>query len=914
MNINKLFVVSHTHWDREWYQDFQNFRIRLVYMMDELLDTLEQDPSYKHFMLDGQTIMVDDYLEIRPERTEQLLGFIRQGRIEVGPWYVMPDEFLVSGESLIRNLLLGFRKARSWGVEPMKSGFVNDVFGHIGQMPQLLQGFDIDNAVLFRGFYGDADPSEIMWASPDGSEVLGLKLDEDRSYSDFFFFMRWPFSRKEYEPAKLVHRAKEMLTYKERRSTVGIALGLDGVDHVEIEPMLPWMLDVLNESELQVEFEHSSLSAYLKALRIQLQDVQLKRYIGEQRDPGHNGYNNWTPANVLSSRVHLKQHNQRCETTIERWAEPWSVFGSLEGLKYPRGLLALSWKFLLQNHPHDSICGCSIDQVHRDMLFRFDQSFLISNAVADERLKYLTNHISTESLLDGQKKGIITLFNASQLSIDGVTIMELRLPSGSDALIRMPHLMGSSFVIRNADGEEVPYQVLDIERDSVQRFRPYRDIPNAEIVDRFRLALHAKVQSFGYAAYTYEQNEMKLPEHGQYSAPEQSIPVRYPGSMQSDVHTWDNGCYELKVRPDGTFNLTDKRTGKTYSELLQFEDESDTGDGWSYVSTPVNATYTSYGKQTQISIVQNGPLVAIIQIEATLDIPAETQLGAVKRSTNRLSLPIRTTLELRKNDPLLRIRTIVRNEARDHRLKAIFPTGIHSETYTTSTPFEMVERQLDRPDRSKSLNPDRETVPHNGLIYLHDDEAGFALFSNGLYETAVRNDKSRTIALTLFRSTRREVLTDGGDGGQLLGELSFEYAIRLFGQEEKAGLFAEMLRERAGVRVMQRTLETPLYETPHRREADLPMSRSYMGINGEGLVISSIKSAEDDAESMIVRCFNVTNHSVSGSLQLPSELTHAELVNLDEQPIGPAEWTGNQVRLQAGPCQIITVKLRFRQD
>ncbi|MBP1995334.1 alpha-mannosidase [Paenibacillus eucommiae] len=913
MDIHKLFVVSHTHWDREWYQDFQNFRIRLVYMMDELLDTLEQDPSYKYFMLDGQTIIVDDYLEIRPERTEQLLGFIRKGRIEVGPWYVMPDEFLVSGESLIRNLLLGFRKARSWGVEPMKSGFLSDIFGHIGQMPQLLQGFNIDNAVLFRGFYGDADPSEIMWASPDGSEVFGLKLDEDRSYGDFFFFMRWPFSSRKYEPAELVDRAKEMLAYKERRATVGIALGLDGVDHIEIEPMLPWMLDVLNKSGLPVQFEHSSLSSYLEALRTHIQDVQLKRYIGEQRDPGHSGNNNWTPANVLSSRVHLKQLNQRCETTIERWAEPWAIFGSLEGLEYPRGLLSLSWKFLLQNHPHDSISGCSIDQVHRDMLFRFDQSLLISNAVAEERLTYLTNHISVESLLDGWKKGIITLFNASQLSIDGVTIMELRLPGGSDALIRLPHLMGTSFVIRDADGEEVPYQVLDIERDSIQRLRPYRDIPGAETVDRFRLALHAKVPSFGYASYTYEQNEMKLPEHGQYDAPQLSVPVRYPGSMQSDVHTWDNGCYELKIRSDGTFDLTDKKTGKTYCELLQFEDESDTGDGWSHVSAAVNSTYTSYGKQTQISVVQNGPFVAMIQIEATLDVPAETQLGAVKRSTSRLSLPIRTTLELRKNDPLLRIRTIVRNEARDHRLKAVFPTGIRSEAYMTSTPFEMVERQIDRPDRSKSLNPDRETVPHNGLIYLQDDEAGFALFSNGLYEAAVRNDKSRTLALTLFRSTRREVLTDGGDGGQLLGELSFEYAIRLFGQDEKAGLFAEMLHERAGARAIQRNIETPLYETPHRREANLPMSRSYMGINGEGLVISSIKSAEDDSESVIVRCFNVTNHSVSGSLLLPSEPAHAELVNLDEQSAGPVEWTGSQVRLQAGPYQIVTVKLRFRQ-
>lgn len=914
MGIDTLHVVSHTHWDREWYQAFQHFRIRLVYMMDELLDKLEQDPAYKHFMLDGQTIIVDDYLEIRPENAERLIGFIRSGRIEVGPWYVMPDEFLVSGESLIRNLLLGFRKARYWGSEPMKSGLVNDTFGHIGQLPQLLRGFGIDNAVLFRGFYGDAEPSEMLWAGPDGSEVLGLKLDEDRSYSDFFFFMRWPFSRRnyEYDSAELIERAKEMLVYKERRSTVNIALGLDGVDHVEIEPRLPWMLDVLNGAGLQAKFEHGSLSSYLEALREKLKDVPLKRYYGERRDPGHNGYNNWTPANVLSSRIHLKQLNQRCETSLERWAEPWAVFGSLEGLKYPSGFLAKSWKYLLQNHPHDSICGCSIDQVHRDMQYRFDQSLLISEAMAEERLVYLMNHISADSVRNGTADGMLTIFNASQLPIDGITVMELNLPSGTDAAIRFPHLMGTSFRIHDADGKEVPYQLLDIQRDSVRRIRPYRDVPDAEMVDRFRVAMHAKVPSSGYAAYTYVQNEMQAPVYGQYNAPQMSHPVRHSGTMQTEVHAWDNGHYELKIRPNGTFDLTDIRTGKAYRELLQFEDESDIGDGWSHVPSVVNGAYSSYGVSAQISVLQNGPLVALIQIETLLLVPAETPSGAVRRSDSRMPLPICTVLELRKDDPLLRIRTTVRNEVRDHRLSALFPTGVRSETYTTSTPFELVDRPILRPDRSKSLNPDRETVPHNGLVYLHDDESGFALFSNGLYETAVRSDESRSIALTLFRSTRKEVLTDGGDGGQLLGDLTFEYGVRMFGAEDKAGLYAEAMRARAGIRVLQRSIGTPLLETPHVREADLPMCRSYLELKGKGLCLSAVKSAEDDPGSVIIRCFNVTNDFVTGSLLLSRELFHAELVNLDEQYADTVEWTVNQIRLQAGPHQIITVKLQFK--
>jgi alpha-mannosidase/mannosylglycerate hydrolase len=144
-------------------------------------------------MMDGQTIVLDDYLEIRPENRERLQRLIQTGRIQIGPWYVMPDQFLVSGESQVRNLLKGIRAARQWGVEAVKSGYVTDIFGHNSQFPQILQALGMDNAMLFRGFHGDADPAEFWWEGADGSRVIGLKLDEDRCYSDFYFAIRWPF-------------------------------------------------------------------------------------------------------------------------------------------------------------------------------------------------------------------------------------------------------------------------------------------------------------------------------------------------------------------------------------------------------------------------------------------------------------------------------------------------------------------------------------------------------------------------------------------------------------------------------------------------------------------------------------------------------------------------------------------------
>ncbi|HEV7236493.1 MAG TPA: hypothetical protein VGN15_09945, partial [Ktedonobacteraceae bacterium] len=170
-----IVLVPHTHWDREWYQTFQQFRIRLVHVVDLLLDVLERDPDFSHFMLDGQTIVLDDYLEARPEAEERLKKQTRSGRVTVGPWYVQPDEFLVSGESLIRNFQIGLQRAAEFG-EPMRVGYVPDCFGHIAQLPQILKGVGIDNAVFWRGVGSEAHKSEFYWAAPDGTKTLVLHL------------------------------------------------------------------------------------------------------------------------------------------------------------------------------------------------------------------------------------------------------------------------------------------------------------------------------------------------------------------------------------------------------------------------------------------------------------------------------------------------------------------------------------------------------------------------------------------------------------------------------------------------------------------------------------------------------------------------------------------------------------------
>ena len=145
-----IVFVPHTHWDREWYQPFESFRARLVRMFDSLIDLFERDPEFKHFVMDGQTVPLDDYLEIRPDRRETIEKLIRDGRLAAGPNYMLPDEFLIGGEAWVRNLMFGIRSARAYG-KVMDIGYSPDAFGHIAHLPAILRGFGIESVLIWRG-------------------------------------------------------------------------------------------------------------------------------------------------------------------------------------------------------------------------------------------------------------------------------------------------------------------------------------------------------------------------------------------------------------------------------------------------------------------------------------------------------------------------------------------------------------------------------------------------------------------------------------------------------------------------------------------------------------------------------------------------------------------------------------------
>jgi alpha-mannosidase len=347
----RYLVVPHTHWDREWYLPFEQFRLRLGAVVDGVLGTLERDPSFTSFTLDGQAIVLEDYLDVRPENAGRLRALLDAGRLEVGPSYVLPDEILVGGESLVRNLLLGRRVCRRFGVEPSGAGYLPDSFGHPAQVPQILAGFGIRTLLFSRGLGDEIDDVGVVFRWRAGpAEVVACQM---LPHYDNFARLTWHHDAEERVRA-IVERFGDLV----RGAGQDEILLANGSDHLPVEPELPKILAGLEGTFRIGRYdEHAPAPDGLPVHEGELVGSRLQNVL----------------RGVNSARIYLKQANERAETRLLSIETAAALRTLRERAPYPSADLRLAWRDLLRNHPHDSICGCSCDEVHRDMLVRYEQ-------------------------------------------------------------------------------------------------------------------------------------------------------------------------------------------------------------------------------------------------------------------------------------------------------------------------------------------------------------------------------------------------------------------------------------------------------------------------------------------------------------------------------------------------------------
>ena len=414
----KVILVPHTHWDREWYASFAAFQGRLVDMMDSLLDLLAREPRFRHFHLDGQTVLVDDYLALRPEREPELEAFVRAGRLSFGPWFTQADEFLVSGETTIRNLEWGLARARALGLNAPVSGpwagYLPDQFGHIGQMPQILRSMGIERAVVIRGVPARIDRSPFRWRSPDGSEVLAENLVDG-------YYVGADLDTAATSAGELaaeLQRVIAQVAATAGRDTILVPVGGDHMGPLE------GIVELLDEASALTDHEVSigSLAGFLAQTDA---PADAATWTGELRAASHSPL----LPNVYSTRPHQKRRRAQLEARLERYAEPLAAL--VPGFTWPATALDEAWRLLLLNATHDSAYGASHDQVARDVDARFAEAEALTETAIAE---------AAALLAAGARDAGILRWNPSPFVREGIPGLGWTVVSGdgASALVACP--------------------------------------------------------------------------------------------------------------------------------------------------------------------------------------------------------------------------------------------------------------------------------------------------------------------------------------------------------------------------------------------------------------------------------------------------------------------------------------------
>ncbi len=897
--MRKVHYVLSTHWDREWYESFQDFRYRLVQLLDRVLDGIEDGRLKGPFQLDGQAIVLEDYLEVRPEKRAKVERFVSEGKLIAGPWYVLPDEFLVSGESLVRNIQLGRRVAREFGGEPSNAGFVCDLFGHVSQLPQIFRGFGIESGFYWRGVESEG-VRHLIWEGADGSELVCYHY-HGTGYCDFAFKVRGANLHAEDFDAETVRsRLREYMEKEAGETEIGPVLLFDGGDHQEWDQdVYTVLLEEMEKQDGDFRLVHSSLDEYVPEMLAERGKIA-NRVRGELREPGRVPFESGHQIHgVLSSRVWIKQQNALCQDLLCQWAEPMLALGARAlGLDPHTSYLGLAWRHLIENHPHDSMCGCSIDQVHEDMKYRFSQARQIGDRITLQATRHLAASVEGDV---GENEFRVVVFNPLPEAYNQPAELEVEIPADWPnfheffGFERKP-----AFRISGPDGKDVPYQRLSqkMDQEAVRLFDA--KLPYGHKIHKVRVSLPLEVPALGYTTLTVRKGQ-------------EGVPTRHPEDkgLRAATNAIENEHLRAEVQPNGTLTVTSKHTGNVYTDLLTFDDCADIGDGWFHGIAVNDEVQLSTACRADVSVIENGPCIAALRIRTRMAVPKRFDFAVMARGAERAELLFDSIVRLRAGADWLEVETTLHNNAEDHRVRVLFPSGAEAKTYLADSAFDVVERPIAlRRDNHLYAELEVETKPQQTWTAVHDQHRGLAVLSTGLMESAVCDLEDRPVALTLLRGTRKTIHKSGETDGLLLGEHKFHYWVRpLGGAPDRTELFRLGQRLSGGLR--HRHIHAA-DQRLHRREPALPPKAGWFHL--EGYVV--LTSCRDVDGALEVRLFNpeptaeaakLIFESAPGNVRKPKK---ARLVDFESNPVGESlPLTKGILSVDLQPKQIVTIRI-----
>ncbi len=869
----KVYIVSHSHWDREWYMAYEQHHMRLIELVDDLLELFETDPDFNSFHLDGQTIILDDYLQVRPENKDKVQKAIDAGKLRIGPFYILQDDFLTSSESNTRNMLIGRSESEKWGV-PVELGYFPDTFGNMGQTPQMMKQARLNAAAFGRGVKPigfdnqvledenyTSQYSEMHWEGPDGTQIFGL------------LFANW-YSNGNEIPAEEKAARKfwdQKLADAEKYASTNHLLMMNGVDHQPVQKNLSKAIALANKLYPEYEFIHSNFPEYLEAVQKDLPE-DLGTVHGELTSQETDGC--YTLANTASARVYLKQWNTKVSRQLENIAEPLASMAYEVTGKYPHDQLDYAWKTLMQNHPHDSICGCSVDEVHREMMPRFEKANEVGKFVADEALAQITKEIKTKDFPENSHPFVV--FNTTahtrketvdvKVRVDQVLFSELYPSKGYDKLAAQEK--GTYYVV-DTKGNHVPAVISD------EEILFNYDLPK----DGFRIPYMEK-----FVMVTLDVKDLAGFSWESFALVK-GTPDELAGSfVKENGRVLENDFIKAVIEKDGSLTFTNKEINKTLENLLVFEDTGDIANEYIYFQPKGDKAILSTQFPHHVEIVEDNPLKATIRVTHEMEIPKsaddlldleqkkiiEFRDRHAKRSTEMIPYPVTTEITINKHSHDLKMKTTIDNNAKDHRLRALFTTGLDVETHEADSIFETVVRNN---EVSKSWENPTNPQHQHAFFNLHDENFGLTVSNYGLNEYEVVKD---TMALTLIRCVGE--LADWGyfptPEAQCLGEHSFEYGIEIHGTPETR--FATYKRAHSN-QVPLVSSHLPL------QEGTLEPNHTYVKANSAKFEVTALKRRKKD-DALVLRGYNLSGEKDTLELEKAGNKP-TETLNLLEEHV-----------------------------
>ncbi len=669
--MKKVIAYVHSHWDREWYREFEEFRLRLIEVFDEVLSALKNN-ELPCFYFDGQTAAIEDYLEIYPEKLSVIRQLIKEKKLRVGPFYCSADSFLVSGECLYRNFEMGIKKSKELG-ETDFIGYLSDTFGHSNSLSYILKSLNIDKACMWRGLGNNN--ADLDW---NGIKVTYLI----QGYFQDFLNQDWSIEKK----AEYLKKYLDKISLK---SSENVLLPI-GADHLTIPKNINKQIKELNKIYKDYQIEIKTPFEYFNKIK------KRKKVSGEFLD---NSLNFILPG-VYSSRIYLKQANAKSQWILSRIAEPLqTICHHFYKTKSRQNETDYAYKTLIKNHAHDSIYGCSTDEVANDVMTRFKNVDIISNGIIKRTLRDLST-----------KDGNIAVINLSNYTYSGNLVIETEkeLPKylnavkiGSRKGFTDSKLYNINDIPITEDITTVNYYLADV-----------KDIPPFSLTNLTEKHIN-KTNNLSCTASAIENKNIK---------------------------------FEIK---NGKINITDKLTDTQYKDFILITDRADIGDSYNFGGLKGDKSIKA--KIVSHKLKENNTKQAVMNITYVIDIPENSTEKGRSKKINKCKLNIDAILN--NQSEILEFKINWVNKCKNHILQIGFNLKEKITSSISEDLFGTVKRKFDADyDLYKNLPAARgkELKPNTAPMQRFVNTQNFALFTKGNCEYEVNKN---TLFLTLLRAT-----------------------------------------------------------------------------------------------------------------------------------------------------------------